>query len=107
MTERLLTALREQTAGLPVVGDVRRRGMMIGVEFVDPKRVDDFGRPVPDGALASSVQRRMHDMGELVEIGGPHGAVYPLLPPLIVQAEHVDFIRCRFRTGRAARMSAR
>ena len=90
--ERLLDGLRERTAGLPVVGDVRGRGLMVGVELVDPQRCDADGLPLPDGALASAVQRAMLDLGVLVEIGGREGAVVRFLPPLIIEPEHVDRI---------------
>ncbi|MDP1847960.1 MAG: diaminobutyrate--2-oxoglutarate transaminase family protein [Solirubrobacteraceae bacterium] len=90
--ERLLDGLREQTAGLPVVGDVRGRGLMVGVELVDPRRCDADGVPRPDGGLAGAVQRAMLERGVLVEIGGREGAVVRFLPPLIIEAEHVDRI---------------
>jgi diaminobutyrate-2-oxoglutarate transaminase len=96
MGERLLAGLREVTDGLPVVGDVRGRGLMIGVELVDPARTDGDGLAVADGRLASAVQRALLDLGVLVEIGGREGAVIRFLPPLIVQAEHVDQIALAF-----------
>jgi diaminobutyrate-2-oxoglutarate transaminase len=96
MGERLLDALREQTAGRAVVGEVRGRGLMIGVELVDRARTDAAGVPVGDGTLASAVQRAMLDAGVLVEIGGREGAVIRFLPPLIVQAADVDRIAVAF-----------
>ncbi len=65
---------------------------MIGVELVDPDRCDADGVPLPDGALATAVQRAMLDLGVLVEIGGREGAVVRFLPPLILEAEHADRI---------------
>ena len=103
--ERLLDGLRERTAGLPVVGDVRGRGLMVGVELVDPQRCDADGLPLPDGALASAVQRAMLDLGVLVEIGGREGAVVRFLPPLIIEAEHVDRDRRDLRQGGLERMA--
>ena len=94
--ERLLDGLRERTAGLPVVGDVRGRGLMVGVELVDVQRCDADGLPLPDGALARAVQAAMLDLGVLVEIGGREGAVVRFLPPLIIDAEHVDRIADTF-----------
>jgi diaminobutyrate-2-oxoglutarate transaminase len=94
--ERLRDGLRERTDGLPVVADVRGRGLMVGVELVDPNRADADGVPLPDGALASAVQRAMLELGVLVEIGGRDGAVVRFLPPLIVEAEHVDRIAGAF-----------
>jgi diaminobutyrate-2-oxoglutarate transaminase len=96
MGERLRAALRERTEGLPVVAEVRGRGLMVGVELVDPERTDDDGLPVADGALASAVQRGMLDQGVLVEIGGRDGAVIRFLPPLVIEAEHVDRIAAAF-----------
>ncbi len=90
MGERLLAALREQTERLPVVAEVRGRGLMIGVELVDPRRTDDDGVPVADGALATALQRAMLDLGVLVETGGRDGAVIRFLPPLIVDAGQID-----------------
>ena len=92
MGERLRAGLREHTEGLAVVGDVRGRGLMVGVELVDPERCDADGVARPDGALASAVQRAMLDLGVLVEIGGREGAVVRFLPPLILEAEHADRI---------------
>jgi diaminobutyrate-2-oxoglutarate transaminase len=99
MGERLLAALREVTDGLAVVGDVRGRGLMIGVELVDPSRSDGDGLPAADGRLASAVQRALLDLGVLVEIGGRDGAVIRFLPPLIVQSEHVDRMAIAFGTA--------
>jgi diaminobutyrate-2-oxoglutarate transaminase len=99
MGERLVAALREVTDGLAVVGDVRGRGLMIGVELVDPARLDGDGLPVADGRLASAVQRAVLDLGVLVEIGGRDAAVIRFLPPLIVQPEHVDRIATAFGTA--------
>jgi diaminobutyrate-2-oxoglutarate transaminase len=96
MGERLRDGLREQTAGLPVVAEVRGRGLMVGVELVDPERCDADGLPLPDGTLAGAVQRALLDLGVLVEIGGRESAVVRFLPPLIVQGEHVDRVADAF-----------
>ena len=96
MGERLLAGLREQTEGLAVVADVRGRGLMIGVELVDPDRSDDDGVPLPDGALAAAVQRALLDLGVLVETGGRAGAVIRFLAPLIIDAEQIDRVAVAF-----------
>lgn len=96
MGARLLDLLREQTDGLPVVAEARGRGLMVGVELVDPHTHDADGVPMPDGALASSVQRAMLGLGVLVETGGRQGAVVRFLPPLIVTPEHIDRIANAF-----------
>ena len=99
MGERLCDGLREHTDGLPVVAEVRGRGLMVGVELVDPGRTGADGLPVPDGALAAAVQRAMLDLGVLVETGGREGAVVRFLPPLIVEAADIDRIGRAFGTA--------
>ncbi|MGW0365151.1 diaminobutyrate--2-oxoglutarate transaminase family protein [Streptomyces sp. NPDC002990] len=79
--ERMLTALRGLAAAHPCVGDVRGRGLMIGVELVDP----DSGTCAP--ALAAAVRQECLDRGLIVELGGRHSAVVRLLPPLTLTDE--------------------
>lgn len=104
MGARLMDLLRAQTDGLAVVAEVRGRGLMVGVELVDPQRCDDDGVPRPDGALASAVQRAMLGLGVLVETGGRDGAVVRFLPPLIVGREEIERIATAF--GSAVRSAA-
>nr|MDT0519557.1 diaminobutyrate--2-oxoglutarate transaminase family protein [Streptomyces sp. DSM 41633] len=79
--ERMLTALRGLAGGHPCMGDVRGRGLMIGVELVDP----ETGAAAP--ALAAAVRQECLDRGLIVELGGRHGAVVRLLPPLTLTDE--------------------
>ncbi|MFD9521499.1 diaminobutyrate--2-oxoglutarate transaminase family protein [Streptomyces sp. NPDC059979] len=79
--ERLLTALRGLASEHPCIGDVRGRGLMIGVELVDPAT----GAAAP--ALAAAVRQECLDRGLIVELGGRHGAVVRLLPPLTLTDE--------------------
>ena len=89
---RLSEGLREVTAGWARVGEVRGRGLMVGVELVDPDRLGPTGVPVPDGAAARHVQQAMLDRRIIVELGGRADAVVRFLPPLIIQPDHVDRI---------------
>ncbi len=100
MGERLRAGLREHTDGMPFVAEVRGRGLMVGVEFVDPAHDDGDGLPRPEGPLADLVQRAMLELGVLVETGGRDGAVIRFLPPLILQPADVDRIVDAF--GKAA-----
>lgn len=79
--ERMLTALRGLASEHPCIGDVRGRGLMIGVELVDPAT----GAAAP--ALAAAVRQECLDRGLIVELGGRHGAVVRLLPPLTLTDE--------------------
>ncbi|CCK27028.1 Diaminobutyrate--2-oxoglutarateaminotransferase [Streptomyces davaonensis JCM 4913] len=101
---RMLTELRALAAEFTCVGDVRGRGLMIGVELVDPEEgptpkqhpepAQDPTRteatrgarpPAPE--LAAAVQRECLRRGLIVELGGRHNSVVRLLPPLTISDE--------------------
>ncbi|KNB50915.1 diaminobutyrate--2-oxoglutarate transaminase family protein [Streptomyces caatingaensis] len=89
MTARL-DALR---GALPVIGDVRGRGLMIGVELVDPAAAPDAGGAHPaDPALAARVREGCLARGLIVELGGRHDAVLRLLPPLTITDEQAETV---------------
>ncbi|MFE2167225.1 diaminobutyrate--2-oxoglutarate transaminase family protein [Streptomyces sp. NPDC059447] len=84
--ERMLTALRGLAADHSCIGDVRGRGLMIGVELVDP----ETGDSAP--ALAAAVRQECLDRGLIVELGGRHSAVVRLLPPLTLTDEQAGAV---------------
>lgn len=69
---------------VPEIGDVRGRGLMLGVELVDVESGD------PDGVLARRVQRDALDHGLIVEVGGRDDAVIRLLPPLNIDRDTLN-----------------
>ncbi|WP_181781510.1 aspartate aminotransferase family protein [Pseudonocardia pini] len=71
----------------PVVGDVRGKGLMIGVELVEPGSGIP-GAPAP--ALATAVLQGCKDRGLLVGKGGLHGNVLRIAPPLSLTAEEAE-----------------
>jgi 4-aminobutyrate aminotransferase len=73
----LLDGLRELRS--PVVGDVRGKGLMIGVELVRPG-TGTPGEPAPE--LASAVLEAAKRRGLLVGKGGLHANVLRIAPPL-------------------------
>ncbi|MEU9299858.1 diaminobutyrate--2-oxoglutarate transaminase family protein [Streptomyces sp. NPDC048269] len=79
--ERMLTALRGLASAQSCIGDVRGRGLMIGIELIDP----DTGAAAP--ALAAAVRQECLDRGLIIELGGRHNAVVRLLPPLTLTDE--------------------
>lgn len=92
MGRRLRDRLGETQRAHPILGDVRGRGLMIGVEVVDPDGRDRWGRPAFDGARARRLQQECFRRGLIVEVGGRFGSVLRLLPPLIVTEAEVDTI---------------
>jgi diaminobutyrate-2-oxoglutarate transaminase len=81
----------------PELGDVRGRGLILGVEVV--KRSDTGAPPPPDSALAAAIQRAAFENGVLIETGGRHGAVLRFLPPLILSRSDVGAILDRLDTS--------
>ncbi|MEU1088208.1 diaminobutyrate--2-oxoglutarate transaminase family protein [Streptomyces sp. NPDC005576] len=92
--ERMLGRLRELAAHHPSIGDVRGRGLMIGVELVDPEAAPahDGGAPPADPAFAAAVQQECLRRGLIVELGGRHDAVVRLLPPLTLTDEQATAV---------------
>jgi diaminobutyrate-2-oxoglutarate transaminase len=87
----------------PQIGDIRGRGLMIGIELVDPSgEPDTLGHFPPSGAFASLVQRECLKRGLILELGGRFGSVARFLPPLIITAEQVDDIATIFTRAIAA-----
>ena len=81
--ERLRRGLREATAHLDVVGDVRGRGLAIGVDLV----TDRAGRG-RDTTLAAKTVYRVWELGGVVFYVG--GNVLEVTPPLVITDDEVD-----------------
>jgi diaminobutyrate-2-oxoglutarate transaminase len=90
MGERFKARLGELQDHYRFIGDVRGRGLMLGVEIVAPEETDRLGRPRCDGALARKLQAECFNRGLILEVGGRCGSVARLLPPLIITPEQVD-----------------
>jgi diaminobutyrate-2-oxoglutarate transaminase len=78
-----LTTLRGGLAGARHVGDVRGRGLFLGVELVTDGRVPD-----PDRCAAAV--RALRDRGVIVGRGGRHGSVIKLSPALVIEDADLD-----------------
>jgi diaminobutyrate-2-oxoglutarate transaminase len=97
MGARLREQLEVTADRFDVIGDVRGRGLMLGVEFVDLEADwQGAGPHAPNGALADSVQSECFDRGLIIELGGRGSATARFLPPLIVSGEQIDDIAAIF-----------
>ncbi|WP_046257036.1 diaminobutyrate--2-oxoglutarate transaminase family protein [Streptomyces sp. WM6386] len=105
---RMLCRLRDLGQRLSCVGEVRGRGLMLGVELVDPEvgfrqaeaeacrcgaaesAATDAHPAAPE--LAAAVQRECLRRGLIVELSARHASVVRLLPPLTISDEQADAV---------------
>lgn len=93
----LMAGLRDLAARHPCIGQVRGRGLMIGVECVDPSGPRDATGVHPYGPqIAAQLQQAAFAHGLIVEKGGRFGSVLRLLPPLVLTREDADTILAVF-----------
>jgi 4-aminobutyrate aminotransferase len=86
--DRLIGGLRDAADGRRMVGDVRGKGLMIGVELVTP------GGTEPSPKAATMALEATRERGLLVGKGGLHGNVLRLAPPMsLTEAEAEEGLR--------------
>lgn len=91
MGERLTARLNELKQRHNFVGDVRGRGLMLGVEIVHPSDPpDDLGHRPSSAGLCGAIQQACLRRGLILETGGRNSSVLRLLPPLIITAAQID-----------------
>ncbi len=78
---QLMAGLEKIRANNKLIGDVRGKGLMIGIELV--KDADK----TPAAAEAGEVRRHCREAGILVGVGGSLGNVVRLQPPLVITEE--------------------
>jgi len=83
--EQILSRLREFAETCELVGDVRGRGLMIGVELVT-----DRSAKTPAADEAKLVRKLALAAGVLVGVGGTFGNVVRIQPPLVLTPEQAD-----------------
>ncbi len=80
-----LATLQAGLAGADHVGDVRGRGLFVGVELV----ADRDGRaPAPERCAAA--MRALRERGVIVGRGGRHGSVVKLSPALVIEEDDLE-----------------
>ena len=83
MGTRLLDGIRSAVGKHPIVGEVRGRGLMVCVDFVQP---DGSGKPL-DAKLVAELDRKAWDRGAIIYA---RSTVLRLAPPLCITPGEVD-----------------
>ena len=81
----VMTQLEQLKSVHPRVGDVRGKGLLFGVEFVEDKTTRQ-----PDALTAAYVMQRMKSQGVLVSTDGPERNVAKMKPPLCFTKTDAD-----------------
>lgn len=81
----LLDRLNTLKSAFSGIGDVRGRGLMIGIEYVK-----DRIKKTPDPEIVKKIRKICFTNGLLFEVGGHYNNVIRFLPPLIVNRQIID-----------------
>jgi len=83
----LLSRLVELVDKYRIVGDVRGKGLMIGIEMVEDKETK---KPLA-GETMMDLWELTKNAGVLIGKGGYHGNVFRIKPPMCITKENADF----------------
>ncbi len=84
---RVMRALREIKPKGLTIGEIRGRGLMIGIEMVE-----DAQSKAPAVEAAKKIKAAVRDRGVLIGIGGVYGNVLRIQPPLTINDDELDTV---------------
>ncbi len=83
----LLNCFHELAARHQAIGDVRGRGLYLGLDLVT-----DRGTKQPATQLAADVANRLREQGVLISTDGPHDNVIKIKPPIVFTRDDADIL---------------
>ena len=83
----LLAGLQKLKARHPVIGDVRGKGLMLGIEFVKDRTTKE-----PDKDACARAVENARELGLLLGKGGLHGQTIRCAPPMNLTQADADFL---------------
>ncbi|NLT91777.1 MAG: aspartate aminotransferase family protein, partial [Actinobacteria bacterium] len=83
--EALMARFRELQRTQPLIGEVRGKGLMIGVELVTDQATKVYGT-----AQAGFVRQYCLEHGLLIGVGGNFGSVLRIQPPLVIDDAQLE-----------------
>ena len=94
--DRMLEGFRRLQAQFPYIGDVRGKGLVIGIEVVRDREGKE-----PAANLAKVVQDNLLKCGVIIGVGGVFGNVLRMSPALTISDAEIDHVMELFRRGLA------
>ncbi|XP_041041316.1 alanine--glyoxylate aminotransferase 2, mitochondrial-like [Carcharodon carcharias] len=91
----LLLELANLRDEFEIVGDVRGKGLMVGVEMVQDKASQ---KPLPAQKM-NQIFEDCREMGLLLGIGGMYGQTFRMNPPMCISRQDIDFAVAVFRVA--------
>lgn len=98
MGELFKTILGKIQTEKPCLGDIRGRGLMLGIEIVNPFSQElHSGKPPRYEQLSRRIQAACFSRGLILEIGGRQSSVLRFMPPLTITEKQVRHICTIFK----------
>ncbi len=86
-----INELKSLQSDYPQIGHVRGRGLMLGVEIINPSLpTNSDGSKPADSQLTAELQKRCFENGLVLEKGGRNGSVLRFLPALNISKDELS-----------------